>query len=172
MLYEDPRNRCCCAIHVVTGANIIGGFGVVVSLCLLIICLLYTRWLLAIGPLLLCCAYASVFYAFHMRHYRIYWPFLLMNGLAVAGGSIFILTLSGMFLVNPDFWQRFMNEFTDYEFQDSIHQYPRLITGGIAVVMLVVQVVNIWFELVVYNASTFLRREQGMTDRQATVYKV
>lgn len=172
MLYEDPRNRCCCAVHVVTGANIIGGFGVVLSLCLLIVGLVYGRWLLAVGPLLFCFAYASVFYAYHTRNARIYWPFLIVNGLAVAVGSFYILILLAMFLMNPEFWQRYMNEFTDYQFQETIHQFPRLVTAGVCCVMLFVQVMNIWFELVVYNASSFMRRERLLSDQQGPGYKV
>ncbi|CAK5091089.1 unnamed protein product [Meloidogyne enterolobii] len=79
MLYEDPRNRCCCAIHVAMGANIIGGIGVFLSLCFFIICLLYGRWGLIVLPVIFCFAYASIFYAFYSRNAKIYWPFLITN---------------------------------------------------------------------------------------------
>ncbi|CAK5093989.1 unnamed protein product [Meloidogyne enterolobii] len=166
MLYEDPRNRCCCAIHVAMGANIIGGIGVFLSLCFFIICLLYGRWGLIVLPVIFCFAYASIFYAFYSRNAKIYWPFLITNGIAVGIGSIYILVLFTMLLVNPEFWERQVNELTDYKFHETTHQYPRVVTGIIACIMLVIQVLNIWFELVVYNASSFMLRERLLRERQ------
>jgi hypothetical protein len=60
-------------------------------------------------------------------------------------------------------------QFNSIQFQNIlISVYPRLVTAGIACVMLVVQVMNIWFELVVYNASSYIQREQI----NGAVYKV
>uniref|UniRef100_A0A1I8BPV3 DUF4220 domain-containing protein n=1 Tax=Meloidogyne hapla TaxID=6305 RepID=A0A1I8BPV3_MELHA len=148
------------------GANIIGGIGVFLSICLFIICLLYGRWVLVVLPVIFCFAYGSIFYGFHSRNAKIYWPFLITNGIAVGVGSIYILVLFTMLLVNPEFWQRQVNELTDYKFHETTHQYPRLITAIIACIMLVIQVLNIWFELVVYNASSFMRRERLLRERQ------
>uniref|UniRef100_A0A914I5E1 Uncharacterized protein n=2 Tax=Globodera TaxID=31242 RepID=A0A914I5E1_GLORO len=170
MLYEDPRNRCCCAIRIQTGALMVACTGLFLSICLMLLFLILGRFLIATVPLILAAAYASIFYAHYAKTPRLYWPFLLANGIAVAAGSLYILVLIAMFLLVPHFWQRWLNETSEFQHQETIMQYPRLVTGCIGAVMLCIQVMNIWFELVVYNASTFVQRQHFTAHPSA--YKV
>ncbi|KAL3097561.1 hypothetical protein niasHS_004009 [Heterodera schachtii] len=167
MLCEDPRNRCCCAIKIQIGALIIACIGIFACLCLMLLLLILGRFLFATVPLILAAAYASIFYAHYAKTARLYWPFLVANGIAVAVGSLYLLVLAAMFLLVPHFWQRWLNEFSDFQHQETIMQYPRLVTGCIGAVMLFVQVINIWFELVVYNASTFVQRQHFISQHGA-----
>ncbi|KAI1714625.1 hypothetical protein Ddc_11345 [Ditylenchus destructor] len=158
----DPRNRCCCNIHVVKGATIIAIVGMVIAVLSIVGCILAGRYFQCIGFVLAIFLYATVLYAQHVRNPGLYWPYLVVNGISIGICSLYILLLLAMFVVMPAFWQRHLNETTNYQYQEAINKWPRVITGLAAAFMLLCQVVNIWFELVVYNAYCFIRRDQPM----------
>jgi hypothetical protein len=83
-----------------------------------------------------------VIYAQHVRNPSLYWPFLVLNvskvslyidngilkkvlmltnvfqGISIGICSLYILLLLAMFLVMPSFWQRHLNESTNFQYQD------------------------------------------------------
>lgn len=157
-LYEDPRNRCCCDMHVHMGSYVIAYFGMVVLVLLGVVAGIFSKFFLLVPILCLAVAYGSLLYACHARRPVLYWPYLLTNGVIIGISSVSLLFMCAMFVVMPQFWQRFLNTTTDYDFEWTINHYPRLITFLLLVVLLFVQIVNIWFELVVCSARSALER--------------
>lgn len=79
MEHDDIRNRCCCNIHVVKGANYIAIAGIALALVGIILSTISERYLNNIGLVISIFFYASVLYAQYVRNPSLYWPFLVAN---------------------------------------------------------------------------------------------
>uniref|UniRef100_A0A915DNL6 Uncharacterized protein n=1 Tax=Ditylenchus dipsaci TaxID=166011 RepID=A0A915DNL6_9BILA len=131
---EDPRDRCCCNVHVETGAKII-----------------------AIAGLILCCI--NLLANILNNTYAIYslGSILAVPVLAVYGSKwtwncswIFAIVLLGGLTLIEALQQHAYN-----------YQSPVLFYLVILGFLLINVTVNIWFQMIVYGAYRFMRREQN-----------
>jgi len=77
--FDDPRNRCCCNIHVQHGALIVGGVGIALSLAGIAGFILWGRYVNLVAMVVSIALYASIVYAQYTQSAQVYWPYMIVN---------------------------------------------------------------------------------------------
>ncbi|KAH7724695.1 hypothetical protein AAVH_07836 [Aphelenchoides avenae] len=155
-LTENPRDRCCCNTHVEIGARAIAVFGIVCTLLYLLANFHTTPNIF--GSVVALVAYVCIFVAQQGRVPGLYLPFLILQGIGIVMYSLATSYLIFLFIAMPANYNRLID---DSYLQDP-NVSPRAVIGVAAVFLFLINALNVWFELVVFRAYVFMKREQEL----------
>jgi hypothetical protein len=154
---ESSKDYCCCGIHVETGAKVIAILGLFGTALLFLLGFLALSPGHIVGAVFAFIIYLCIFLAQSQRTPGLYWPFLILNGFAVITNTIGLLYLIVMFFYMPNDWQRSIGKSLAAQRQDVS---PRMVTGLAILFNGVGWAIALWFQMVVYGAYKFQKRQQ------------
>jgi len=103
-IYDDPKYRCWCNVHVERAARIIAIVGSVLAAIGFIFALLAAKWSYGVGEMVHFLLYLSILYAQKKREPVLYLPYVILAGIGLVAMVLTTGFIAVMFFVRPDFY--------------------------------------------------------------------
>ncbi|KAI1693007.1 hypothetical protein DdX_20892 [Ditylenchus destructor] len=166
---DDKQYRCCCcSFDVEDGAYAIGIIGIVLSALAFMQGIIMLEWVYVAGAILGFLRYGSIIYAQKKQNPSLYLPFLILNGIGIVLMGIYLLAFVVIFvfvpneldLIDPQIESMQKNE------KEILVMIFRSVTGMLIVVFAIAEIVDVWFQSVVYRAYKYMKMTHSSLNAQ------